>query len=69
MNDRNNFTVSSWMSRRSPPPTVPETTKPTEPLPVEKPTGRHSVIRTKLPNWYTYRSWVDKTRASWEDKK
>jgi hypothetical protein len=70
MNDRNNFIVSSWMSRRSPPPPIaPDIIKPIGTVPADRPVGRHSVIRTQLPNWHSYRSWVDKVRGSWDEKK
>jgi hypothetical protein len=64
MNDRNNSIAYSWMSRRSPP-----SGKPFVLLPVDKPVGRHSVIRTTLPDWHSHKSWVDKVRGSLEEKK
>ena len=63
MNDRN--IGVNWMSRRSPPPRAPVV-----PAPPERPMGsRHSAIRSKLPNWYSYKNWVDKTREGWQEKK
>jgi len=35
----------------------------------DRPVGRHAAIRTKLPDWSSYRSWVDKARGSWDEKK
>ena len=65
MNDRNNSIAVNWMRRRSPPPTAPVVSSPPE-----RPMGRrHSVITTRLPNWYTYKNWVDNTRESWQGKK
>lgn len=67
MNDRK-FIANSWMGRRSvAPPLQPG--KPFVPMAVDKPSGRHAVIRTQLPNWHSYRSWVDKARGNWEQKK
>ena len=31
--------------------------------------GRHSAITTNLYNWHSYKSWADKVKGSWEDKK
>ena len=31
--------------------------------------GRHAAITTNLYNWHSYKSWADKVRGSWEDKK
>lgn len=66
MNDLNNIARYSGKGRRSPPPTL-GTTKPIVPMSADKPVGRHSVIRTQLPNWQSYRSWVDKVRGTWKD--
>lgn len=67
MNDLNSIVGYSGMGRRSPPPTS-AMIKPIVPLPADKPVGRHSVIRTQLPNWQSYRSWVDKVRGNWKEK-
>jgi hypothetical protein len=69
MNDRNNFIAPNWMSRRTPPPTSPALIKPIVPLPVDRPSGRHSAIRGKFSNWQSYKNWVDKARGSWDEKK
>jgi len=34
-----------------------------------KPAGRHSAITNNLYNFHSYKSWADKMRGSWEDKK
>ena len=31
--------------------------------------GRHAAITTNLYNWHSYKSWADKVKGSWEDKK
>jgi hypothetical protein len=31
--------------------------------------GRHAAITTNLYNWHSYKSWADKVRGSWEEKK
>lgn len=31
--------------------------------------GRHSAITRNLNSWNNYKSWADKIRNSWEDKK
>lgn len=31
--------------------------------------GRHAAITTNLYNWHSYKTWADKVRGSWEDKK
>ena len=31
--------------------------------------GRHSAITNNLYNFHSYKSWADKVRGSWEDKK
>ena len=31
--------------------------------------GRHGAITTNLYNWHSYKSWTEKIRGSWEDKK
>jgi hypothetical protein len=69
MNDRNNSIAASWMSRRSPPPTSPAIIKPIVQQPVDRPSRRHSAITGKFPNWQSYKSWVDKARGSWDEKK
>jgi hypothetical protein len=69
MNDLNDIIRSSAIARRSPPPASPVIIKPIAPTPADKPVGRHAAIRSKLPNWHSYKSWVDKARGSWEEKK
>jgi hypothetical protein len=32
-------------------------------------TGRHAAIATQLPNWYSYKSWADKAKLSWDEPK
>jgi hypothetical protein len=41
------------------------------PLPREayKPGGRHAAITNSLYSWHSYKSWADKVRGTWEDKK
>lgn len=68
MSDLNDITRYAAIARRSPPPASPAV-KPNAPTPVEKPVGRHAAIRSKLPNWHSYKSWVDKARGNWEQKK
>ncbi len=31
--------------------------------------GRHGAITTSLYSWHSYKSWADKVRGSWDDKK
>jgi hypothetical protein len=31
--------------------------------------GRHAAITNNLNNWSSYRSWVEKIRGTWEDRK
>ena len=31
--------------------------------------GRHAAITTDLYSWHSYKSWADKMRGSWEEKK
>lgn len=31
--------------------------------------GRHGAITNNLYNWHSYKSWTDKIRGSWEEKK
>jgi len=31
--------------------------------------GRHAAITTDLYSWHSYKSWADKMRGSWSDKK
>lgn len=31
--------------------------------------GRHAAITTNLYNFHSYKTWADKVRGSWEDKK
>lgn len=33
------------------------------------PGGRHAAITNSLYNWHSYKSWADKVRGSWEEKK
>ncbi len=35
----------------------------------EKVGGRHAAITNSLYSWHSYKSWADKMRGSWEDKK
>jgi hypothetical protein len=42
--------------------------KPAVPTPF-KTGGRHAAITTNLYNWHSYKSWADKVKGSWEDKK
>jgi len=35
----------------------------------EKVGGRHGAITTSLYSWHSYKSWADKIRGSFEDKK
>jgi hypothetical protein len=34
-----------------------------------KPGGRHAAITNTLYNWHNYKSWAEKVRGNWEDKK
>jgi hypothetical protein len=36
---------------------------------VYKTGGRHSAITNNLYNWHSYKSWADKMRGTWEEKK
>ncbi len=31
--------------------------------------GRHAAITNNLYNWHSYKSWADKVRGTWEEKK
>jgi len=33
------------------------------------PGGRHAAITNSLYNWHSYKSWADKVRGSWDEKK
>ena len=56
MNDRNTFIGYRWLNGCTLPPVDPvgsvRTNKP----------DRHSAIWTKLPDWHSYKSWVNKGR-------
>lgn len=39
------------------------------PRDAHKPGGRHAAITNHLYSWHSYKSWADKVRGSWEDKK
>jgi len=71
MSDPNNGTGYTGLGRRAPPPTPPGVVKPrpTIAAQADKPVGRHAAIRTKLPNWSSYRNWVAKVRERWDEKK
>lgn len=75
MSDRKNPTRYTGLDRRAPPaePGVakPGAVKPGAPAPREafKTGGRHSAITTNLYNWHSYKTWADKVRGSWDDKK
>jgi hypothetical protein len=34
-----------------------------------KPGGRHAAITNTLYNWHNYKSWAEKVRGNWDDKK
>jgi hypothetical protein len=34
-----------------------------------KPSGRHAAITKSLPDWSSYRDWVQKARSAWEEGK
>lgn len=68
MNDRNHFMACSWMNLRSPAPPL-QPGKPFVPLPVDNAAGRHAAIRTQFPDWHSYKSWVNKARWNWDEKK
>ncbi|HEY5264085.1 MAG TPA: hypothetical protein VIJ37_03770 [Steroidobacteraceae bacterium] len=31
--------------------------------------GRHAAITNNLYNWHSYKSWAEKIRGSWDEKK
>jgi len=31
--------------------------------------GRHAAITNNLYNWHSYKSWAEKIRGTWEEKK
>ena len=35
----------------------------------ERAGGRHGAITNTLYSWHSYKSWADKMRSSWDDKK
>jgi len=35
----------------------------------EKIGGRHGAITTSLYSWHSYKSWAEKMRGSWDEKK
>lgn len=39
------------------------------PRELHKTGGRHSAITNNLYNWHSYKSWAEKIRGSWEEKK
>jgi hypothetical protein len=63
---------------RRAPNTVPTGGKPVTPAPSadydllkrsDRTGGRHSAITTNLYSWHSYKSWAEKIRGSWEEKK
>lgn len=68
MSDRNNLPGYPGVRRRTPPPPMAVNPTPGNPAPPEKPAGRHEAIRSKLPNWSSYKNWVEKARGQWEKK-
>jgi hypothetical protein len=35
----------------------------------DKASGRHAAIINNLNNWSSYKSWVEKIRGTWEERK
>ena len=73
MNDAKSLTRYTGVDRRAPR-AEPGVAKPGTPVPREVyrtggPGGRHAAITNSLYNWHSYKSWADKIRGSWEEKK
>jgi hypothetical protein len=70
MSDSKNPTRYTGIDRRTPR-VNPGVVKPEAAVPREayKTGGRHAAITNNLYNWHSYKSWADKVRGSWEDKK
>jgi hypothetical protein len=69
MSDIKNPTRYTGVDRRTPRP-QPGVAKPAgAPREVYKTGGRHSAITNNLYNFHSYKSWADKVKGSWEDKK
>jgi hypothetical protein len=70
MNDSKNPTRYTGIDRRGPRAEA-GVVKPGAAVPREvyKTGGRHAAITNHLYNWHSYKSWADKVRGSWEDKK
>ncbi len=39
------------------------------PREVYKTGGRHAAITNSLYNWHSYKSWAEKVRGTWDEKK
>ena len=70
MSEVKNQTRYSGVDRRAPR-TEAGLLKPGVVVPREafKTGGRHGAITTNLYNWHSYKSWTEKIRGSWEEKK
>jgi hypothetical protein len=47
------------------------TVKPAATVPknADKTSGRHAAITNNLNNWSSYKSWVEKIRGTWDERK
>jgi hypothetical protein len=65
MSDSKNPTRYSGIDRRAPR-AEPGAAKPRD---AYKTGGRHAAITNHLYNWHSYKSWAEKIRGSWDEKK
>ena len=70
MSDRKTPTRFAEAGRRAPR-VGAGTVKPAATVPknADKTSGRHSAITNNLNNWSSYKSWVEKIRGTWEERK
>ena len=70
MSDPKTPTRLAEVDRRAPrvgaAPVKPATTVPKN---ADKTSGRHAAITNNLNNWSSYKSWVEKIRGTWEERK
>jgi len=47
------------------------TVKPADPVPknADKTNGRHAAITNNLNNWSSYKSWLQRIRGTWDERK
>jgi hypothetical protein len=69
MTDIKNQVRYTGVDRRAPRGDAAAATGGVTPRETFKTGGRHAAITNSLYNWHSYKSWADKVRVTWEDKK